>query len=117
MRKQISELTDHYVICGFGRIGQNLSSRLTRHRVPFVVIDPCTEAISEAQALGYLCMEADALDENVLDQAGLSRATTIVISSWRSSPHRKEAVASWCQPGRYASHHWCRANGRYYCAS
>lgn len=78
MQKEISKLQDHVIVCGFGRIGQNLSRRLARHRMPFVVIDPCAEKIAEAKALGYPCLEADATDEDVLVSVGLDRASTIV---------------------------------------
>lgn len=78
MQKEISKLQDHVIVCGFGRIGQNLSRRLARHRMPFVVLDPCPEKIAEAKTLGYLCLEADATDEDVLVAVGLDRASTIV---------------------------------------
>ena len=78
MKKEISKLKDHVIVCGFGRIGQNLAHRLARHRVPFLVIDPCTESIAEAKNHGYVCLEADATDEDVLRSAGLDRASTIV---------------------------------------
>ena len=78
MKKEISKLKDHVIICGFGRIGQNLAHRLARHGVPFIVIDPSSETISEAKTHEYLCLEADATDEEVLCSAGLDRASTIV---------------------------------------
>ena len=78
MNKEIGKLKQHVIICGFGRIGQNLAHRLARHHVPFVVIDPCTEAIIEAKTHGYLALEADATDEDVLISVGLDRASTIV---------------------------------------
>ncbi|MEM8943769.1 MAG: potassium channel protein [Planctomycetota bacterium] len=78
MKQRIEKLKDHVIICGFGRIGQNLANRLVRHRVPFVVIDPSPEMIVEAKARGYIAMEADATDEDVLRDAGLDRASTIV---------------------------------------
>jgi len=78
MNKEISKLKDHVIICGFGRIGQNLAHRLARHRVPFIVIDPVAEMITEAKAHGYVCLEADATDENVLRSVGIDRASTIV---------------------------------------
>lgn len=78
MRKEIEKLNNHVIVCGFGRIGKNLANRLARHRVPFVVIDPVSEMIAEAKALGYTAMEADATDESVLKAAGLDRASTIV---------------------------------------
>ena len=78
MKKEIKKLQDHVIICGFGRIGQNLAHRLARHDVPFIVIDPCSETIAEAKTHDYLCLEADATDEDVLRSAGLDRASTIV---------------------------------------
>ena len=78
MKKEISKLNDHVIICGFGRIGQNLAHRLARHNVPFIVIDPNAETIAEAKTHGYICLEADATDEDVLRSAGLDRASTIV---------------------------------------
>jgi len=85
MKKEIGKLKDHVIICGFGRIGQNLAHRLARHRVPFVVIDPSSETIAEAKSLGYAYLEADATDEEVLRSVGIDRASTIVFGI-RSDP-------------------------------
>ena len=79
MTKEIEKLKQHVIICGYGRIGQNLAHRLFRHRIPFVIIDPCSDAIAEAKSRKYACIEADASDENVLAAAGLERASTIVL--------------------------------------
>ncbi len=78
MNKEISKLKNHVIVCGFGRIGQNLAHRLSRHRVPFIVLDTSVDSIAEAAVHGYLCLEADATDENVLLSVGLNRASTIV---------------------------------------
>jgi len=80
MTKVIDKLKGHVIICGFGRIGQNLSHRLARHRVPFVVIDPCVESIAEAKSHEFLFLEGDATDEAVLQSAGIERAATLVIA-------------------------------------
>jgi voltage-gated potassium channel len=80
MTKEIDKLDGHVIICGFGRIGQNLGHRLVRHQVPFVVIDPSTEVLAEAKSLGYPCLEGDATDEDILRSAGIDRATTFVIA-------------------------------------
>ena len=78
MLRELNKLKNHVIICGFGRIGQNLAHRLARHKVPFVVIDNHAESIIEAKANGYLCLEADVTEETVLFDAGLLRASTIV---------------------------------------
>ncbi len=80
MTKVIDKLKGHVIICGFGRIGQNLAHRLSRHRVPFVVIDPSTESIAEAKSHEFLFLEGDATDEAALLAAGIERATTLVIA-------------------------------------
>ena len=80
MAKEIDRLDHHVIICGFGRIGQNLGHRLARHQVPFLVIDPCPDALTEAKSLGFLYFEGDATDEGVLRSAGVERASTLVIA-------------------------------------
>ena len=78
MRQRIEKIKDHVIICGYGRIGQNLANRLVRHGQPFVVIDPNPEMIAEAKLRDFICLEADATDESVLISAGLMHASTIV---------------------------------------
>ncbi len=78
MNKEIQRLKKHVIICGFGRIGQNLAHRLARHRVPFIVVDSCVESGAEAKAHDYLYLEGDATDEEVLHAAGIERAETVV---------------------------------------
>jgi len=80
MTKEIEKLDDHVIICGFGRIGQNLGHRLVRHQVPFVVIDPSSEVLSEAKTLGFQYLVGDATDEDILAKAGIERAKTFVIA-------------------------------------
>jgi len=78
MKKEIEKLNNHVIVCGFGRIGQNLAHRLARHQMQFIVIDPDPEMIAEAKSHHYICLEADATDEDVLISVGLDRASTIV---------------------------------------
>ena len=78
MTKEIQRLTDHVIICGFGRIGQNLAHRLSRHRVPFVIIDSSADSLHEANLLNYIHIEGDATDEDTLRAAGIDRARTVV---------------------------------------
>lgn len=85
MKKEIDKLRSHTIICGFGRIGQNLGHRLARHGVPFVVIDPSTEALAEAKSLKYLHLEGDATDEDMLKAAGIEYAETLVVSPQNDS--------------------------------
>ncbi len=80
MKKEIDRLQGHTIICGFGRIGQHLSHRLAEHGVPFVVIDPCKEAMTEALGHDYRFIHGDATEEEILEAAGIQRAETIVFA-------------------------------------
>ena len=80
MNKELNKLKDHVIICGFGRIGQNLAHRLARHRVPFVVVDSSAESAAELKALKYLYLIADATDEQTLKTVGIERAAKVVIA-------------------------------------
>jgi Trk K+ transport system NAD-binding subunit len=83
MNKQIDELKDHVIICGFGRTGNMLAKELRAGKSQFVVIEPDHNRFLEAQALGYLCINLDAAEESVLKQAGIERARALatVVSS------------------------------------
>ena len=52
--REIEQLKNHVIICGFGRIGQILAEELHRHDLSFVVVDHDGERIAEAQAQGHL---------------------------------------------------------------
>lgn len=63
----IEKLTQHYILCGFGRTGANVASEFAAERIPFIIIDSDLEEIEKAQQLGYLTMVGDAtLDEYLL---------------------------------------------------
>ncbi|ACK50288.1 TrkA-N domain protein [Methylocella silvestris BL2] len=83
MNKQIETLSDHVIVCGFGRTGAMLSKELKAGKAKFVVIEPNPERCAEARELGYLCVHADAADEAALKQAGIERARALatVVSS------------------------------------
>lgn len=79
MSRGIEKLSNHVVICGFGRIGRMLSEAFAQQKRPFVLIDDVQEHFEEAQALKFLCVMGDATEEKVLIQAGIERAGSLVI--------------------------------------
>jgi voltage-gated potassium channel len=83
MTKQIADLEDHVIVCGFGRTGNMLSKELMQGKAKFVVIEPDRARCLEAKAMGYLTVNADAIDEGVLRQAGIAKARALasVVSS------------------------------------
>jgi voltage-gated potassium channel len=72
--RMLDDLTNHFIICGFGRIGQIVAREFTRQAVPFVIIERDLERMQAAIDLGYLAVEADASSEDVLRRLGIGRA-------------------------------------------
>ena len=80
MKKEIEKLSGHAVICGFGKNGPELCSQLEKARQAFVVVDSDESQIARAAELGYLAVQADATDEQVLVDVQVQSAAIIVIS-------------------------------------
>ncbi len=80
MTREISHISDHTIICGYGRMGQTLSEELKRRKKPFVVVDTNQETIVEAGDDGMLVVHGDATDEEILLAAGIERAKTLVVA-------------------------------------
>ncbi|MCX5750070.1 MAG: NAD-binding protein [Candidatus Saganbacteria bacterium] len=78
MEKQISDLKDHYIICGFGRVGHQAAEAFKRDGIPYVVIDSKedTEQELEPRGIPYIVGEINS-DEN-LEKAGIKRAKGLI---------------------------------------
>jgi voltage-gated potassium channel len=72
--RMLDDLTNHFIICGFGRIGQIVAREFKRQTVPFVIIERDAERMQAAIDMGYLAVEADASSEEVLRRLGIGRA-------------------------------------------
>jgi Trk K+ transport system NAD-binding subunit len=77
MQKEIDRLSGHVIICGFGRVGQMLGRDLAAARHPFVILERSDDRVAAASGLGYLCLKGDVTDEDVLRQAGVTRARAL----------------------------------------
>lgn len=78
VEKKIAELKDHYIICGYGRIGSLVCKELREHRKDFVVIENNPSAIERMELNKILYLPQDATVEEALIEAGIMRATGIV---------------------------------------
>jgi len=78
MRNQISKLKGHYLICGFGRVGQQVALELKREGKDFVIIDVNPPALSKCGQFGYLYVEGNASEDEVLKDAGILKASGLV---------------------------------------
>ena len=76
--RMISELRDHFVVCGFGRVGRNASYELQRASAPFLVIDRSEQRVARAAEAGMLAMVADATHDDDLLKAGVLRARGLI---------------------------------------
>ncbi|MGD9212887.1 MAG: NAD-binding protein [Desulfobacteraceae bacterium] len=78
LENKIKRLKNHYIICGYGRIGRVLCQKLIRTPLDLVVIENDTAMLSslEEDKMLYIC--GDATDESVLLQAGIERAKGLI---------------------------------------
>ena len=74
----IDELTNHFILCGSGRIGSMIADEFRRQGVPFVVIERDPERAKEVLERGDLAVEADASREEVLKRVGIDRARGLI---------------------------------------
>jgi voltage-gated potassium channel len=78
MQSKISQLSEHYLICGFGRVGQQIAHDLASEEVPFVVIDDNPEMRVHAEELEVLIIDGRGSDDEVLAEAGIDRARAVI---------------------------------------
>lgn len=78
LERAIKRLKDHFILCGFGRIGSVVAKELAKEKVPFLVIERDPAVAKEAEEAGYLCVVGDATTDEILRRAGIERAKGIV---------------------------------------
>jgi len=76
--RMINHLSDHYVICGYGRIGSIVASEFKRQKTPFIVVDRDPAKVAEANQRGHLAVEGDASREETLTRLGIESARGLV---------------------------------------
>ncbi len=78
VERRIEQLTGHYIVCGFGRMGRIVCKELAVKPAPFVVVERDPEALRHLEQEGYLHVAGDATEDGVLLQAGIKRAGGLV---------------------------------------
>lgn len=76
--RMLDSLKDHFIICGYGRIGSVVARELQRQGVPFVIIEREPERVHEAIEAGGLAVEADASREEVLKRCRIDHARGLI---------------------------------------
>jgi voltage-gated potassium channel len=77
-RRMIEKLKDHYIICGYGRVGRGAAAELKSEGVPMIVVDVNPERAERAMTAGHLAVAADSTRDDTLRHVGVERARGLV---------------------------------------
>jgi voltage-gated potassium channel len=78
IKKEIENLNDHVVVCGYGMFGRTVANRLNERGVPVVVIEYNTDEYERTLEDDHLAINGDARQEGVLQEAGVGRARSVI---------------------------------------
>jgi voltage-gated potassium channel len=78
IEKMISSFTDHYIVCGFGRVGRQVARDLRTAGAKFVVVDANPTNREAALATGAPLIESQPSEDEILKQAGIDRALGVI---------------------------------------
>ena len=78
MQRKVDRVSQHFIVCGYGRVGRTVCDRLMEREVPFVIIENNESAIETCIEKGFLVVHGEASEDAVLMQAGIERAKGIV---------------------------------------
>ena len=80
-RRTIDKLRDHFIICGFGRVGRRVAREFRAAGVPYVVLDFHDDAIAYAREQGEFFIQGNGTEDEDLRKAGLEQAVGLVASA------------------------------------
>ncbi|WP_452598177.1 potassium channel family protein [Pontimicrobium sp. MEBiC01747] len=78
MKKKIDNLSNHIIICGYGRNGKQAAKKLLAHNRPFVIIEKDKDIIEKFQEEGVAFVYGNANEDDTLLEAGIDRASTLI---------------------------------------
>ena len=78
VEKKIESMRDHYIICGYGRIGSLICKEFAAKPVPFVVVENKPDVIEKLEEEGYPYLRGNATEDESLLKAGIKRAKGLV---------------------------------------
>ncbi|MHB8896469.1 MAG: potassium channel family protein [Candidatus Geothermincolia bacterium] len=76
--KELHDLTGHYIICGYGRVGKQIAMECQARGTSIVVIEKDRTVAESASNDGFITVTGDASEEGMLRKAGLERAAGLV---------------------------------------
>ena len=78
MDKKLARLNDHYIVCGYGRIGKVICKSLKDSNKSLVVIENDPDEIKAITQQGYMFIEGEAADDDILMKAGVKYAKGLI---------------------------------------
>lgn len=78
MEKKLGTISNHYIVCGFGRMGKQIAEALVENGDDFVVVENNPENVEVLIERGYLYINGDAASDEALIKAGVERAKGLV---------------------------------------
>ncbi len=78
MSKKIEELKDHYIICGYGKVGQQIYNELSLRQILCTVVEKDLQTVENAIKDGVLVIQGDSTEDSVLEEAGIKRARGLI---------------------------------------
>lgn len=87
--KGISDLNEHIIIAGFGRVGRMVAYMLMQEQIHFIAVDSNASLVKKARAQGFPIYHGDLSQEDTLKAVGLSRASAVVLSMSDKTAIRK----------------------------
>jgi len=76
--RMIAKLEGHTIVCGYGRVGRGVASRLSAHDIDMVIVDGKEDRIDRARSRGFATVHGDATNEDTLAAAGWERAKALI---------------------------------------
>lgn len=81
MENKIAALRNHYIVCGFGRVGSQIIGEFAAAHLPFVVIDEQESNARTCLEHGYLALQGDATSDELLCEAGIAHAKCVLVAT------------------------------------
>ncbi len=78
MRKKIKGMKNHFIICGYGRVGEKVSEILEQNKIDFIIIEKKKDIADQLKENGIPVIEGDSLNPRILEKAGIGRARGLV---------------------------------------
>jgi len=81
MEREIARLTDHFIICGMGRVGRSVARELSRKPASFMIIENSENKRQKFASENWLVLAGDATQEETLREAQIERASGLIAAT------------------------------------